>query len=593
MKRLLWTGLFLLGIWLAIAQFSGLAGQGTFNSLIIDFGDDLTPAQVQAELEKLPAGVSATPNSEFSGPENLYVLEGDRQLLKTLRRSTLAKFTEHIEPNYIYSAVLVPNDPDYGKQWNLRSINAEAAWDRATGKAVTVAVIDTGIAPVPDLKGTRLVKGYDFVNDVAEAKDDNGHGTHVAGTLAQATNNRLGVAGVAFDAALMPLKVLSSSGGGTVADIAEAIRFAADHDAQIINLSLGGAGDSQVLKDAIEYAHHKGVFIVAAAGNANRNAADYPARYAHVMAVAATGPTGEKAPYSNYGAGVDIAAPGGATQPDSTAGGILQNTLDPQTGKPVFLALQGTSMASPHVAGVAALVRSAGIEDPDQIGDILRQSARKVNEDALNHFGAGQLDAAAAVTLAEQSSLNFQDFFRWLRENGYLNPKFWIDGGVIALWPKVLMVLGSYLLAWVLRVYWPFAWTSPLNWGLILGSSGLFVFKGLYVFDLPQWPLRLVGSSVAELGTAVQGSSLLNPIFASILIPFCLVALLLSHASLKWFAIGTTVGMAACLSISALSDPGLVWLGQGLGARVFLLINALLCYGLAYLATKAVEARTP
>lgn len=347
MKRLLWIGLFLLGVWLAISQFSGLAGQGTFDTLLIDFGDDLTPAQVQAQLQALPTGIEAALNSEFSGPENLYVLKGDRQLLKTLRRSTLAKFTEHIEPNYLYSAALVPNDPDYSKQWNLRSINAEAAWDSATGKAVTVAVIDTGISPVPDLKGTRLVKGYDFVNDSPEAKDDNGHGTHVAGTIAQATNNRVGVAGVAFDAALMPLKVLSAGGGGTVADIAEAIRFAADNEAQVINMSLGGAGDSRVLKDAIDYAHSKGVFIVAAAGNANRNAAEYPARYPHVMAVAAIGPSEAKAPYSNYGAGVDIAAPGGATQPDSTAGGILQNTIDPRTGEPVYLALQALAWLLP------------------------------------------------------------------------------------------------------------------------------------------------------------------------------------------------------------------------------------------------------
>lgn len=249
-------------------------------------------------------------------------------------------------------------------------------------------------------------------------------------------------------------------------------------------------------------------------------------------------------------------------------------------------------MAAPHVAGVAALVRSVGIEDPSQIGDILRQSARKTQEDTLNHFGAGHLDAAAAVRLAQQNSFNFQDFFRWLRDNGYLSPRFWLDGGVIALWPKVLMVLGSYLLAWILRVYWPFAWTSPLNWGLILGSSGLFFFKGFYIFDLPQWPLRVMGSSIAELGTAVQASPLLNPIFASVLIPFCLVALLLSHASLKWFAIGSTIGMAACLSVSAIGDPSLVWLGDALAARLFLGANALLCYGLAYLATKAAETQS-
>lgn len=587
MRRLLWIGLFFIGLAAAIAAFPGLANQGDFDSLIVDFKDNLSPTQIEAQIHQFARGEDFHLNSEFSGPEHLYVVEGDRQFLKALRRSELANLTEHIEPNYIYKKQFVPNDPDYRKQWNLHSVGAESAWNIVTGKGVTVAVIDTGVSRVPDLRETQFTPGYDFVNDRAQADDDYGHGTHVAGTIAQSTDNRLGVAGIAFEASLMPLKVLDANGAGTVVDIAEAIRFAADHRADVINMSLGGAGDSQVLKEAVDYAYRKGVVLIAAAGNEGRNSASYPARYPHVVSVSATGPTGDKAPYSNFGAGVDIAAPGGDIQQGTQSGGILQNTINAATGESVFLSLQGTSMAAPHVAGVAALIKAAGVEDPDTVIHILQESARIDPDDSLNHFGAGHLNAAAAVEMADKGQFNFRGFFRWLRENGYLNPKFWIDGGIIAFWPKVLMVIGSYLLAWLLRIYFPFTWSWPLSWGLIMGSSGLFFLQGVYIFDLPQWPLRVMGSSLPELGSSIQGSSLLNPLFASVLIPFCLIALLLGHPRLKWFAIGSTIGVTACLAVSAIADPGVMWLGQSLTARLFLAANALLCFGLAYLAAKA------
>ena len=593
MKNWILTGLFLIGIGVAIALFPGLGGQGVYDSLILDFQNNASQAQIEQLLQPWTnSGLHL--NSELADTERIYILEGDRELLQTLRQSKeLDAIAEHIEPNYLYSAQFVTNDPDYAKQWNLRSIQAEAAWDRSTGKGVTVAVIDTGVSRVPDLKDTKFVRGYDFIGDRSgtDIADDNGHGTHVAGTIAQATHNGFGVAGVAFDAAIMPLKGLSGSGGGTVADIADAIRFAADNGADIINLSLGGAGDSHVLRDATEYAHRKGVVLVAAAGNENRNSASFPARYPHVLSVSAIGPSEAKAPYSNYGAGVDIAAPGGVLRPDATSGGILQNTVNPQNGESIFIALQGTSMAAPHVSGVAALVNAAGVEAPDQVVDILTQAARPVKDDSLNHYGAGHLNAAAAVKLADDGQLSVRHFFRWLRDNGYINLKFWLDGGVIALWPKLAMVVGSYLLAWLLRVYLPFAWTGPMGWGLVLGSSGLFVLQGLYIFDLPQWPLRVAGSSLPELGTTVQGGGLLNPIFASALIPFGLLALLLSHPSLRWLAVGLTIGMTACLGVSAVADPAMVWLGSGAAARSFLIINALLCFGMAYLATKAIVTR--
>ena len=583
MRKFLLTCLFVLGLGFALFNFKGLANQGEFQSIVLDFREDVPAAEIAEEVRAIAQQYNVNPrlNSEFSEADHIYILEGDKRLLSALKKSKLSKETEFIEPNYVYSASEFPNDPEYSKQWNLRSINVESAWDETKGSGVTVAVIDTGISPVPELKDTKFVKGYDFVNDRIEAYDDAGHGTHVAGTIAQSTNNGYGVAGVAYEASLMPLKVLAASGGGTVADIAEAIRYAADNGADVINMSLGGSGESKLMEEAIDYAHQKGVFLVAAAGNSSQNSASYPARYPHVIGVAALDSVGVKAPYSNFGAGVDISAPGG-----SEAGKILQETIDPETNEPVFVGYQGTSMAAPHVAGVAALVKATGVKEPDEVLSVLKQSARVIKEDPLNHFGAGHLDASAAVKLAVRGQITFRDFFRWLRDNGYLNPRFWIDGGTIMLLPKIGMVIGSYLLAWFLRVYFPFSWSWSLTSGLVAGSSGLFFLRGFYIFDLPQWPFRVMGSSIPELGSAVQGSSMLNPIFASVLIPFLLVALLLGHKQWKWVAIGSALGVASCLAVSAVVSPSVLWLGSGVLARLFLVANALLCFGLAYLASK-------
>lgn len=594
MRRLFLVGLFLVGLMWAVLSYSGHANRSDYQSIILDFREDIPNAQVEQQLASLSQQYGLTPqlNSAFSQNDHLYVLNGDARLLKALRKSDLRNSVEAIDPNYIFRAFEVPNDPEYSKQWNLRNINIEAAWDETKGANVTVAVIDTGITPVPDLKNTEFVSGYDFVNDRVDADDDNGHGTHVAGTIAQSTNNSYGVAGIAYEAKLMPLKVLSSVGGGTVADIAEAIRFAADNGADVINLSLGGLGDTHVMKEAIDYAHQKGVVIVAAAGNSNTNSAAFPARYANVIAVSALDSTGTKAPYSNFGAGVDISAPGGSTNPDNPTGGILQETINPDNpdgGETQFIALQGTSMAAPHVAGVAALIKSVGIQNPDAVTAVLQKSARLIKDDPLNHFGAGQLDANAAVKLAQRENLDVKDFFRWLRDNGYLNLKFWIDGGVTALLPKLAMVLGSYLLAWFLRGYLPMG-SFALGSGLVTGSAGLFFLRGFYIFDLPQFPFRLLGSSIPELGGAIQGSSLLNPLFASVLIPFVLIALLLGHPSWKWFAVGSAFGVAACLGMSALFDPAMRWLGDGIVARGFLIVNALTCFGLGSLAAKAASS---
>jgi len=211
-----------------------------------------------------------------------------------------------------------PNDPLYPKQWHMRQIGMPEAWKLADGNGVIVAVLDTGVGYedykqftlLPDLKGITFVKPYDFVANTKHANDDHGHGSHVTGTIAQVTNNGIGVAGVARNVKIMPLKVLSASGSGSVAGIADAIRYAADNGASVINMSLGGAFPSNVLKKAVKYAYDKGVVVVCAAGNESRGRVGYPAAYPGAIAVSAT--RGDEAVtfYSNYGKDIDIAAPG-------------------------------------------------------------------------------------------------------------------------------------------------------------------------------------------------------------------------------------------------------------------------------------------
>ncbi len=323
------------------------------------------------------------------------------------------------EPDGIATALAFPNDPYfYPYQWNfydhgVRSngipsyygVEAQTAWGTTSGATVTVAIVDTGIAYedygvyrlAPDLAGTSFVPGYNFVNNTTHANDNNGHGTHVSGTVAQTTNNARGVAGIAFSARLMPVKVLDRSGSGYYSWIASGIRFAADHGATVINLSLGGSADLSVLRDAVTYAYNKGITIVAAAGNSASSVVDYPAAYStQVIAVGATRFDGRLAPYSDFGPKVDLLAPGGDMTVDQNrdghGDGIVQQTFQ---GSPLsfgYYLFQGTSMATPHVSAAAALVRSSH-------PGYGRDQVRAALEDTAVPLGStGRLvDAAAAV----------------------------------------------------------------------------------------------------------------------------------------------------------------------------------------------------
>jgi serine protease len=338
-----------------------------------------------------------------------------------------------------------PNDPMYSQQWDFfeatGGLRLPAAWDKSTGSGINVAVIDTGYRPHADLSG-QILPGYDFIANTTIANDGNGrdsdasdpgdwtpagscsagvpasdessswHGTHVAGTIAAKTNNGVGVAGVAYGAKIVPARVLGRCGGYT-SDIADAIVWTSGgsvtgvpanaNKARVLNLSLGGSGACDATtQNAINSARSRGAVVVVAAGNSNVNASNAsPANCAGVIAVAATGRSGGKASYSNYGTVVDVAAPGG-----DYGAGIL-STLNSGTSTPAsdsYASYMGTSMATPHVAGVAALMLSANPNlTPDEVEARLKSTARAFPA-ACPGCGAGIVDAEAAVNAALPST---------------------------------------------------------------------------------------------------------------------------------------------------------------------------------------------
>ncbi len=367
------------------------------------------------------------------------------QKLKTIQ--AYSQVTE-ASPNYILQAFRVPNDPLLKYQWHYDLINVPQAWDLTLGSSnVIVAVIDTGVLlNHPDLAG-KTVAGYDFVSSISTSKDGDGidsnpndpgskegressstfHGTHVAGTIGASTNNGAGIAGVGWLTQIMPLRVLGRGGAGKEYDAEQAVRFAAglSNDsktvpvkrADIINLSLGGSQISTGFKDAITSARNNGVVIVAAAGNDGSNDPSYPAALDGVISVSAVNINKELAYYSNYGNTIDVAAPGGdKSTPDvdgdgntdqiaSTYGDDSSTTIDYN-----YYYLQGTSMATPHVAGVIALMKAVNPNlTPNMIDSLL--TSGKITDDIGatgkdTQFGYGLINAQKAVLVASEGTGN-------------------------------------------------------------------------------------------------------------------------------------------------------------------------------------------
>jgi len=344
-----------------------------------------------------------------------------------MRLVLLDPSVEYIHIDELMQAVLTPNDTRYNEQWHYfeatGGINAPAAWDVGTGSGTVIAVLDTGITSHTDLNAN-VVAGYDMIADTAVSNDGNGrdsdpsdpgdwttgqcgpasnsswHGTHVAGTAAAVTNNSSGVAGVAYNARIMPVRVLGTCGGYT-SDIADGITWASggavsgvptnSNPAEVINLSLGGSGAcDSTTQNAINGAVGRGTVLVIAAGNSNADVSGFnPANCSNVIAVASTDRNGARSSFSNYGTLIDISGPGS---------GIL-STLNSGTqgpGTASYASYNGTSMAAPHVAGVVALMQARSVKTPAQVETNLKSTARALPGACSGGCGAGIVNARAA-----------------------------------------------------------------------------------------------------------------------------------------------------------------------------------------------------
>ena len=370
-------------------------------------------------------------------------LAGVRLLTSPSQQSLLTvRERQSLQRNMVYHSLFTPNDPQFSLQWNLQAMNVPAAWDvdqtppvHGGDPRIIVAVLDTGLAStlvggaqsVPDIAASSIwtntkeiagdgidndgdgyvddVHGWNFVANSAKPADDNGHGTHISGVIAAATDNNIATAGIASAITIMPLKVLDKDGLGSTLTLTKAVNYAVQHGASIINLSLGGDENDPIFHQAIQAAVQQGVVVISAAGNTGVAAINYPARYSEVISVGATNADTTKAAYSNYGAGLTVVAPGGDTGLDLNADGQpdgipSQTCADASCTSFSTIYLAGTSQAASEVSGIVALMESCGAA-PGNIEHLLTASAHDLGAAGRDDvFGFGLVDAAAAVTAA-------------------------------------------------------------------------------------------------------------------------------------------------------------------------------------------------
>ena len=388
--------------------------------LIVQFRADAEERDVARVARE--AGADRVRRSAY-GNRYLVSLDAGFTPADAMQRLASAPEVEYAERNGPVHAFFHPNDLGFAVQWNFQMLDAERTWDIQKGDpSVVVAVLDTGVAfedfgpyrKAPDFGGTTFVQGRDFINLDDHANDDNFHGTHVASTIAEATDNTEGVTGLAFRCALMPVKVLDENGDGSFFEVAEGIDFAARNPSvKVINLSLGGDGSSTTVRQAVDRAVAAGITVIAAAGNDGRGTISFPAALPNVIAVGAVDGRKQRAPYSNFGPELDLVAPGGDNRrddtgpngvPDGRPDGILQQTIDPDLAAQGiysrfgYFFVTGTSQATPHVAAVAALLYRQGITDPVAIKAAMEQTAEDLGGAGRDdNFGNGLIRPALAL----------------------------------------------------------------------------------------------------------------------------------------------------------------------------------------------------
>ncbi|MGC6507097.1 MAG: S8 family peptidase [Myxococcota bacterium] len=375
-----------------------------------------------------------------------------KEVIKTIQETDQYEFAE---PNFMtFSTAFRSNDPYSGYQWHLDKLNIKDAWAYNQGEGITVAILDTGVKPNGVDGIENLLPGYDTYNRTENADDYNGHGTHVASTVAQRSNNGIGEASVAPMANILPVKVMSNDGYGDNIALAQGIVFAVDNGADVINMSLGNPYTSETVKRAVEYAAQNDVVLIAATGNSYASRIYYPAAYTEVIAVGASRYNNTKSAYSNYGSGIDVLAPGGDLSRDDNrdgyADGILQETYEYGEWTSPFY--EGTSMASPQVAGIAALIMAEGVRDPETVRSILQTTARNTGPQGYDSYsGYGVVNAAAAVAMAAGNSLEVPldtpepDVQEQTTELRILNESGYVDGNIFTIRWTTTVPANSYI----------------------------------------------------------------------------------------------------------------------------------------------------
>ena len=599
-----------------------------YDEVVLDFDDELTNEEIVAYTESI--GLDARLNSVFSDDANLFVAaveEGAVPYIKDcIRASDASDKLLHIEENFEYrltgqsvdvdaadtagfgatddtistgdspdfgTADFVPDDPLYQYQWNFTQVGAEQAWDVSTGQGTTVAVIDTGVTVEddaergvkvgPDLEDTPTVAGYDFVDDSDFVYDGHGHGTHVAGTIAQATDNSYGVAGLAYDAQIMPIRVLNDRGFGSVSDIADAVRFAADNGADVINLSLGGPLPSLVLKRALSYAQDQGTLVVAAAGNSGKKAPSYPAAFKEAFAVAATQYDQHTTFYSQWGDFVEIAAPGGNTRVDQNddgrPDGILQETHPRNNpSQHEFALYMGTSMATPHVAAGAALVHSAGVTQPEAIKDVLRSTADDSmrehydDDEYAQRYGAGFMQVDRAAQRAAQMTDDSQPQWQALDCEPRLVEVSADDDD-----DSLLAAVGAMDL-------------TRMAGAAILVLLALLGLRRRDQFDHSIKEVATVGASATTVAFLFGLGASTNPIAASFILPLGAYALMAGQRDGRNIACGVGLGVAAfCLIETVAMTADVSWIpgSGGLLDRAWLMVNGLISLAIGFVGLRS------